>query len=255
MFDEMHFTLRELKLTRASVNGSVMSNDIFSQCPIVKPITFELHIRWVFSFFIFQNLCIIFLFLPLSPTKSIFRLFVFRVLILEFVFKKVSCSFRYYKFLNRVLLSSPTMSIFVDLTESNFPVNQFLLVKKNFLTFQDATWAAPRWRMTLQRFPYPVLCIESRLRSAKATTASWWQFSQRTLAKRALSKRWRLPAQVKPTTVLLWRFRWRQSTTEVDQVWLRRAHFLKPWKVRRGIPKWRRLSSASSWEGCRWHMF
>jgi hypothetical protein len=41
----MHFTLRELKLTRASIEESVLSNEVLSQCPIVSPITFELHIK------------------------------------------------------------------------------------------------------------------------------------------------------------------------------------------------------------------
>ena len=46
IFDEMHFTLRELKLTRAAIDPAVTCNDILSQCPVIKPITFELHIRF-----------------------------------------------------------------------------------------------------------------------------------------------------------------------------------------------------------------
>jgi hypothetical protein len=41
----MHITLRELKLTRAALDESVISNDVLSQCPVIKPITFELDIK------------------------------------------------------------------------------------------------------------------------------------------------------------------------------------------------------------------
>jgi hypothetical protein len=45
MFDEMHFTLRNLELTRVAIDPDVSSNKILSRCPIVKPITFELTFR------------------------------------------------------------------------------------------------------------------------------------------------------------------------------------------------------------------
>ncbi len=45
IYDEMHFTLSNLKLNRAKIDEDVMSNKIVAQCPIIKPITFELDIK------------------------------------------------------------------------------------------------------------------------------------------------------------------------------------------------------------------
>ena len=45
IYDEMHFTLSNLKLNRAKIDEDVKSNKIMAQCPIIKPITFELDIK------------------------------------------------------------------------------------------------------------------------------------------------------------------------------------------------------------------
>jgi hypothetical protein len=45
IYDDMHFTLKDLKLNRAKIADDVDSNLIEATCPVVDPINFELDIK------------------------------------------------------------------------------------------------------------------------------------------------------------------------------------------------------------------